>query len=666
MNSAALDGQALAIFSAAIIGALALLYLLKPRRRQVEVPFGGLWRRVIEKAEARVISNRWRRIWSLLLNWMIAALMLAALGEVTFAMRGCAAQPEVVRRHTVVIVDTSASMASTDGVDVQSGRTATGLRRIDEALERARQVIASALPEERFLLVTADSRVRVWSGWTPQLEVLAPFLAKIDARDAGFDEKAVMQAANDALVGRANAKIVLISDGGRVLHKAPSDHKASVQHIMVGPALPAKRAAQSNGVDNLAVERVSARRLPADPEHGVLLVHVRNDGPAPVRALVTIASSAEAQTAQDFQDHAALKGSKFVELRAREARTVVFEHVDMSSGRFAAMIRPNEGAKQRDIARYDDIGFAVLADRRSLNVLLVSDGNLFLEAALHANERINVKRIDVAAYHPDRYAAVGRHKHGIDLVVLEQANAPPPEGMAALVFGLRDGALPQAQILEAVDLVTRAPHHPVMEGVSFVDVNVDRARVLGTGTGDKVLAADRGGSAVIVARDRGVRRVWAAFNLLDSDIGGRFTLPLFVGNAVLWLMGEDNALVPSLEVGQVWGIETPVTARKWVWRAPGGKPTPARVAGHMITCSSVLSGVHLWRSAELTLVRPTRLPASERPGERTRQTPKWHQPPSSAQRRNQPPPRRLWADLLLAAMVALAIEWVLYVRRRTV
>ena len=61
MNTSIPGLQPLLLLSATAVFGLALLYLLRPRRRQVEVPFGGLWQRVIAKAEARAMSTRWRR-----------------------------------------------------------------------------------------------------------------------------------------------------------------------------------------------------------------------------------------------------------------------------------------------------------------------------------------------------------------------------------------------------------------------------------------------------------------------------------------------------------------------------------------------------------------------------------------------------------------------------
>ena len=663
MSGPVLQGQELATLAAAVLGGLALLYLLRPRRRQVEVPFGGLWQRVIAKAEARALSTRWRRLLSMLLNWLIAALMLAALGESTLGLRGCAEERSQKLHHTVLAIDTSASMATLDGRDIDGDAMGARIRRIDEAKDRAERILDAARPHERFLVVTADARIRVMSGWTDDTEAIRKVLRRVDARLAGFDANALLDAAEDALKGREDGKIALITDGGRALSPVAARRWSTVQRISVGP----KRSPESGaGIDNLAVEELSARRLPADPGRGAFLVHVRNDSARPVAAVVTIAASSDAQAPAEFRSAAALKGSKVIDLPPRGAKAVRFDSVPLDATRFSASIRPVDGARFTDLARYDDMGFAVVAGRRRLKVLLVTAGNLFLEAALHVDPRRHVTRIGPDAYQPDRYAAAGKDGHGIDVVVLDQVGRPAPEGTPALVFdkaGLPGGA---PRMLTAVDLVARSPEHPVVQGVTFSDVNIDKARALQLASGDEVLAADAGGSAVIVANTAQARRVTVGVDLLDSDIGGRFTMPLLVSNAIDWLAGEDEPLVAPLPLGEVFSVEVPVQGGRWRWRLPAGKDRDARVAGGLITGTTTAAGVHVWRSAGHQVERPTRLPAIERPDDLPPAQHAWKAPPDREQRRNQPPPRQLWMQLLLAAMLAFSLEWLLYNRRRTV
>ena len=54
----AADLRTLALLGGSVAAMLVLLYLLRPRRRRIEVPFGGLWKRVLAQSEARVLGTQ--------------------------------------------------------------------------------------------------------------------------------------------------------------------------------------------------------------------------------------------------------------------------------------------------------------------------------------------------------------------------------------------------------------------------------------------------------------------------------------------------------------------------------------------------------------------------------------------------------------------------------
>jgi len=662
--------QSWLVTTAGVLVVIALLYLLRPRRRQIQVPFGGLWQRVLAQAEARALGRRWRRLLSMLLMVAIAALMLAALGLPLFGTRGCTGQVEVQARHTVLLIDTSASMATQDGVPVDSdGDELIGQRlsRLDEARARLQQVIISARPGERFLIMSAAGRLRTRGGWTSDRATLLRTLATIEPGQAALSLRRAWAAAVDAVAGRAGPSIVLVSDGGPAIESAPAPESVPVKSIMVGPAVRTPKAA---GFDNLAVERVGIRPDPADPGRGVLTVRVRNDRDQPVVARVTVAGAPRGQSAADFSAPEALKMVRGKHIPAHSGKSLTFNDLEMAAGRFAVRIQPQEGADWRDLASYDDFGFAVLAERKELTVLQVGPGNMFLTAALLANPRVALKNIyDVRDYRPEDWAAAHRKRHGVDIVLLDRVAAAPPPGMPHLRFDpvAHAHTLAGSTFVGGPDLFVPPGEHTLSRGFSLQDANADRVRLLEVPTGAKVLIRARHKGAVAVASVDGFRRLVIGMDLLDTDLGGRFALPILIGNAIDWLAGEDEALLSPLDLGRVWAIQAPVRGLTWTYREPGGQDVPARIAGDQIIASSEAHGIHRWLGADgSTLARPTRLAATERPGLRAPLSSAWEPVPAAEQARNQPAPRPIWQWLLLLALGTLFIEWPLYVRRRTV
>ncbi len=668
--------QEWATLAAGVLLGVALLYLLRPRRRRIDVPFGGLWQEVLAQADARSLGRRWRRVLSWLLMSALAALMLGAIGEAHIGLRGCTAPPVIVLRHTVIVIDASASMQTEDGLPLPGRLDAR--TRLEEARDRAVKLIQDAPRGERFLVLSASGRLRARCGWTTDKQVLAKAIAGIAASDGGLDLQRALDAASDALVGRQAPRIVFVTDGGPpitpLVRQLDAAHATvhAVVHATVGPlrepadaspptkAAASRRAQTTQAVDNLAVERVSVRAQPGDASRGVLMARVRNDRAVDVVARLEIAASADAQTVADFQDDRSVRALRSLAVPARRSAWLRVDDLDLSVGRFAVRVRPPEDADWRDRAPWDDWGFAVVAERKRLGVLLVSEGNLFLEAALIANDRYRVRVVKPKDYDP------ATKPSGVQVVVLDQVPQSLPPGLPGMRFALAPptGA-PATSLHDAGDLIVRDHNHPVMRGVTFHDANLDQVRTLPTLAGDQVLAGERGGGAVLVARDDEVRTLEFGINLMETDLGARYALPVFMGNAIDWLAGEEGGLLSPLVLGQPFSVQAPVRSQMWIWAAPNRAPVPARVSGGQLVGTTEAQGVHEWRTGESQLLaRPTRLPESERPG--------LLRPPKqrlSAQFAPTEPLRATtpaWAWLLLAALALLVVEWTLYHRRRTV
>lgn len=667
-------------WAAALVAALTLLYLLRPRRRQVEVPFGALWQQVLARAEAHRVGRRWRRVLSWLLMCAISGALWAALAERPLGLAAWNATQEPPARHTVVLVDVSASMATADG-DRAGGllpRT-----RLDEAQRRLSDVAASLVPGERVLLVAASSTPRTLAPWTSDPGSLREAAAGIASNDAALHLGRALQGAADALQGRRHPQIVLISDGG---HRPPPGALPAalpLRWILVGPAarapqpatLPAAAtvagadvAIAPGGIDNVAAQRLAVRADLHDPSRGVAVVTVRNDRQAQVEVEVELAARSDGQSAEDFAAPGAVIATQRALVPARASQVITFAGVTLAAGRFAARVRPAPRETFLDVAPFDDRAFAVAGQRRKLGVLVVGADNLFLEAALVAHDRFEVRRLAPDAYQPAAWARQQRLGHGADVIVLDQVAAPEPPGMPTLRLDLEahaHAARGAADVRAPLELSVRAPRHPTMRGVSLQDVNVDRVRPLQLPAGAEVLIADRDGAAIVVASQQAIPRVDAGLDIADTDMGGRYLLPIWLGNTIEWLAGESDALVPALEPGRPWAIGVPVKGASWTWREPGGPELPARTSDDALLATSDTHGIHVFRGdVGVEVARPTVLAEAEHPGRWHALGPAWQAPPREAQRAAAP--WRAWSLLAALAAAALWIEWAAWQRRRTV
>ncbi len=648
----------------ALLAVIALLYLLRPRQRRVEVPFGGLWQRVLAESESRVVGRNLRRLLSFLLMLVLAGLCIAALAEPLFGRRATGPKVEVPRPHTVVIVDVSASMQTLDG---QNGS------RLAEAQATLRRWLVAAPAEEDVLLMAASGHAEVLAGWGSDRATLDAGIGRLHATDGGLDLRRAVDTARQALAHSHNGRIVLVSDAGPAELPLDITPQVAIEHLRVGPARawqPGQPAPQQN-LANLAVGELRVRPDPTDPSRGTLTVQVRNDAAQPVAAQLLLAGSDTAFDAATFGKTDALRRIVDVELPPGLSTQTV-PGVDLTAARFAVQVRGKAGA--HDLAPWDDWGFAVLAERRELGVLVVSGspevdpaaGNLYLAAALFAHGKVKVQHLPAADYHPATFAAKDRARHGVDVVVLDQAGFALPEGTPGLVLSLAGAPTETLRLAQGPELAVRDEEHPAMRGISFQDTNFDKVRLIPTRPGDAILAVAKPRGAVMVARQDGARSLEWGIDLLETDLGARYSLPLLVSNALLWLAGQEESLVPPLLVGRPWAVDAPVHA-EWQYVEPGQQPRPARTSGRQLLGQSEHHGVHVWQSdgdrlvARATVLAPTENPTLLQP---------WGPPARTLATTRIVEPRVLalprWSLWLLAALLILAVEWLTYLRRRTV
>ena len=140
-------GPALAVGASALVA----LYLLKLRRRRLEVPFADLWRRVLSESQSTALWKKLRRLISLAIQLILLMLLLSALADPRLA----ASQHG---RSIVFVVDTSASMQATDG--------GGGLTRLQAAQKQAQQLVRALAGDDEAMVVSMDARPAPVGGMT--------------------------------------------------------------------------------------------------------------------------------------------------------------------------------------------------------------------------------------------------------------------------------------------------------------------------------------------------------------------------------------------------------------------------------------------------------------------------------------------------------------------
>ncbi len=618
---------------------VTVLYILKLRKRRIQVPFSHLWGRVLEKRRRQ--SDFWRRF-RRFLSWLLHILMAALLA---FALADPHMKNEVVHgRHILLLIDNSASMGATD--------VSGGANRLDVARQEAAKILKTVGPEDRVMLVAFNDQIEPLSPFVADASVLEQPLREIKVAATGTAYKQALSFAADSLRDTDNGQLVLISDGAGLDHETfdafDFGKHTIVRHLKIG---------ESAG--NVAVTAFNVRRYVANKLDYELFVQVKNYFDRSVEAELQIYADgrlvdtkplklAPDQTLQRFYPSQAVSGQKLearVRLTSRDAR---------------------------DVFPLDDRAFAMLPQTHKVSVLAVSDGNLFLEGPLLLNPNLDVKRIKPSQYTPTASA-------GYDVTIFDGV-APelPQKGNFVFFDPPADGS--PWEVRGEIDnpiITSVRDSHPLMRWITLKDLNIGSASSWRTGRWDTVVAASFGKPLIVTRKHNGRSLVGVAFDIRNSDMPLRVAFPVFMINVVDYFTLDDNSYIPNYTTGKTWSVDLPqakagktkagkTKAKTATVTRPDGRQTDVPVFDGRAVFTGEQTGFYRIETtnakktiaANLSNLDESRIKPSElKLGNEKVE----HNVDNLIFQRNE-----LWIWAVLALLLLLLIEWATYNRRITV
>lgn len=580
----------------AVAAVVVGLYLLKPAPRRIVIASTLIWERVLHRK--RRDAERWRWWLSLLLSLAIALLIACAIARPDTEKSGAAG------RRVVIVVDDSPSM----GTLRSDGRT-----RLEHAVEAARRAIDALGAAGRTRVVDTMGTLGA-----PAFEDRRRALAQLDRIAAGARGKPRFPETARADATRGDARVLFITDG-----VAAVDVPKAAQVLSVFEPAP-----------NVGITAFDVRALPGDQRRHEALVAVTNAGSAASSVRVTIAGAAKASI------------ERSTDVKPGETATVSVTLPDFAGGPVRASVR-SDG----DSFAEDDEAYAFLPVAKVAKVALVTPGNRALEQALRLDPRVV---LTVLA--PRQYAT----RAGFDAYVFDRFAPPvPPAAPALLIRPPKQAWLPPNGATRAAPIVESwLDGHPVLDNVSLRDVQIERAETFdANGTSVIGLARDAGGAALIVASAAPPRWIASGFAIEDSNFAGLASFPMFVVNALAWLLDDPPAIARPL--GRV---SVPIAQARVV--GPGGYAKDTRFVPEATLFDADVPGVYAAEGdggrlrvvANVLDAAVTGVNASRLPPQRASTT-------TGVAPSNAPEP---WIVLLLVAILLMLGEWWTYHRRITV
>ena len=325
------------------IPAILLLWMLKPRRPRLRVPSLLLWP---GSAAERQSARPWQRLRNHPLLW----LQLAVAVLLTLAAARPFQPADLAGQHLLVMLDASGSMAARD---VPPERFTLAR---DKVLELARGLG----PDQEMTVLRLDEQPRVLVAGARSAGQVEAALAEEHPSYGPPDVAAALALASGLTQGPA--EWVLVGDGGLTLPESARRPAGTGFRF-----LPVGQPAGNVAVSGLAIRQ--------DSEDRVLQAVLHNFGGKPVSGRLQMLSEGQ------------LTGSQEWRLEAGGEGYVTWGH--LPAGPRCYEVRLSGVPETANLLDQDDRAWAVVAGAEESRVLLVSQGNSFLERVLtvHGNLR---------------------------------------------------------------------------------------------------------------------------------------------------------------------------------------------------------------------------------------------------------------------------------------
>jgi von Willebrand factor type A domain/Aerotolerance regulator N-terminal len=503
------------------LGTLALpilvLYILKVKRRRVSVPYLRLWEELLVETRARSLFQRLKRLYSLLLQLLILAALMLALGQPAFELSS------VKRESIVLLLDTSASMNATEGE--QGDKT-----RFELMLAQAREIVEGRSYEDEMMVVAVNDRVDVLASFNRDTLRLRAALDGVSPSYHALDAERALAFAQEVTEGREHPVVLFLSDGGAGAIQAAIGEQIGDQgeHTSLIPI--------GESTANVGITRFAARKNNSLGTDYVLATFQNfGDEPVEVRFELTVK--------EQYKDSVLAKVMD-VDLDPGEEYQYDFD-TPYDDGATLHLKLSCEG----DRLAIDDEAFAIVRSTRLRKVVVVVPGDATeraapIQAALLSMARVisNESRLSTTEDYPS--LTDDERRSDVTIVVDKIPEGLPPRGNLILIATPVPDFLPATE--RGVDVQPMVwdwdRDHVLNRYLNFRDLPMPPSRVIELDGGEALVESYEG--ALIAAFDLPERRVvYVAFDMFAELFPFRIAFPLLVRNAISWFEVEEDMLI---------------------------------------------------------------------------------------------------------------------------
>src|SRR5258706_1087527 len=611
------------LFLATLAVPIIILYMLKLRRKQVQVSSTLLWERLLRDRQANAP-------WQKLKRNLLLILQLIILAALVFAFARPAIQTSTVASGSVIILlDASASMNATDVVP----------SRFELARKTIQLLIDGLSGESRMTLILVSGTPHALITSETDKALLKKALSAAQPTLGSADWQSAFALAAGAAHGSQDVTTVIVSDGGLPENGLPS-LPGEVRYLPAGT--PA---------DNLAITALALRPAARGPQ---LFTEVTNYAETDRAVLLSVYFGQELISARQLN------------LAAGSSQNLSLDNLSGTPGIYKARISSLQNNAALDAFSFDDTAFAIYQASAARRVLLVSKGNLFLEQLLASLPGIQPFRAlpgkDGALQIPnepfDLYLL-----DGIIPVELPAGNLlfvnPPTGSNAFFQVGAPFKEMTNVQVRE----------HPLTRFVDWSNVHILQAKTVQLPAwADVLISVDAG--PLVFAGEMDNRRIAAlTFDLRESDLPLQIAFPILFSNLINQLIppGAFDAMQP-LHPGESLSIAPQPGVQQVVVTSPSGLvfTVPPGVNGFTFTETNepgYYAVNFISKGADTVAYFAVNLFDSSESDIRVRPSIQIGRAAVTSAQPEKIGQLELWPWLAALALLALLIEWPMYHRR---
>ncbi len=604
----------------ALIPIVILLYLLKLRRTEVEIPSTLLWIRSLHDMTANAPFQRLRKNLLLLLQVIVLALLATGLARPYMQAEGTAG------KHLCVLLDRSASMQTLE----DGGKT-----RMDLAKDEVGRMIDEMEGGDQMMLVDFAETSNVLCELTDDRSRLRAALRSVDLADTRTRIRDAILVAHSLKQTIPDLDIVIVGDGNVSDLNEMATRAYDLSFLRVG-----------NATHNLGIVAFSVRApvggSAGDRQTFALIHNAHNE---PITTTLTLTFDDEILAVDE------------ITVPAEGDAETVFTHPDLGAGVLEAQL------DYEDALAVDNVAWLALRPDTQIRSLLVSAPDSISAYMLRQVLALD-SRVALSTSPPENYQLTDEY----DLTIFDNY-VPDEMPPGTLVFLNGVPPLDGVEVIGAIEnppIIARNTEHPLMR------FNLDPSNVIISAALKLKIPADApallstAGSPLIADLSRGGRQILViGFDIADSNWPLNLSFPLFFQNLLAWVPRSALAAETSVPAGRPLTLAASADFESAEIRDPKGNSTTLALdpMRSVYFSQTERTGIYEMKVGESTLPYAVnvldRSESAIKPAEALELGRATVEAVEGRVRRN----RELWTWFLVGALMFLCFEWWIFSRR---